>query len=120
MDCGGCCFRESLKGLKKKGLTLATVTNTPRNLSFPTVQKFGLPKYFKTMVFRYDVKKIKPAPDMLLLALKRLNLKASQVIYIGDKHTDKIAARAAGIYFIGLKNAGNKRIEKLNQIVKKG
>lgn len=39
----------------------------------------------------------KPAPDMLLEAVKRSNLAKAQVLYVGDMSVDVQTAQAAGI-----------------------
>ena len=41
----------------------------------------------------------KPAPDHILFAMKQLDLKASEVIYVGDMDVDYEAAKGAGVDF---------------------
>lgn len=43
------------------------------------------------------VKETKPSPEGLMLALEKLNLTASEVLYIGDTKHDILAARRAQI-----------------------
>jgi len=109
--------KKTLVALRKKGFKLATVTNTQKILSTHTLRRMGLLKYFDVSIFREDVKRIKPKPDMLLLAVKKLRVKKNEVIFIGDMRSDRAAAKAAGIYFIGRGTTGNKRIEKLPEIL---
>ncbi len=54
-------------------------------------------KYFPVRVTREDVTHYKPHPEPLLLAAKRLRLKPSECVYIGDSHTDVDAGRSAGM-----------------------
>ena len=39
----------------------------------------------------------KPAPDMLLLACKKLGVSPAEAVMVGDSENDALAARAAGI-----------------------
>ena len=54
-------------------------------------------KYFPVRVTREDVTHHKPHPEPLLLASKRLRLKPSECVYIGDSHTDIEAGQSAGM-----------------------
>ena len=54
-------------------------------------------KYFSVCITVEDVTHHKPHPEALLLAAKRLKLKPSECVYIGDSHTDIEAGEAAGI-----------------------
>ena len=38
----------------------------------------------------------KPRPDLLLAACEHLSLEPTQLLYVGDSHTDVLAAEAAG------------------------
>ena len=44
----------------------------------------------------------KPAPDPLLLALERLGASAAEAVYVGDSPFDMTAARAGGLFAIGV------------------
>ncbi len=44
----------------------------------------------------------KPAPDTLLVALERLGADAADAVYVGDSPFDMAAAKAAGMYAIGV------------------
>jgi len=44
----------------------------------------------------------KPDPEPILIALKKLGVKASEAIYVGDSKTDIIAAKRAGVKSVGL------------------
>lgn len=54
-------------------------------------------KYFEVRVTVEDVTHHKPHPEPLLLAAKRLRLKPSECVYVGDAHTDIEAGKAAGM-----------------------
>lgn len=57
-------------------------------------------KYFKTAVHFSHYKNSKPHPEPLLIAAKRLKVKPSEAVYIGDALTDIQAAKAAGMKVI--------------------
>ena len=56
--------------------------------------------YFDVVVTYEDTTKHKPEPEPLLLAAKRLKVKPSEAVYIGDGMSDMIAARAAKMKYI--------------------
>jgi HAD superfamily hydrolase (TIGR01549 family) len=57
-------------------------------------------KYFGAAVGYEDVERLKPHPDPLLLAAKRLGIEPANAVYVGDAATDMEAANAAGMYAI--------------------
>lgn len=54
-------------------------------------------QYFSAIVSCEDSQNHKPHPEPLLLAAKRLKLRPSECVYIGDSHTDIEAGKAAGM-----------------------
>ncbi len=44
----------------------------------------------------------KPAPDLLLIALERLGASPEQAVYVGDSPFDMTAAKAGGLFAIGV------------------
>jgi len=54
-------------------------------------------KYFQTAVDLSQYKNTKPHPESLLVAVKKLKIKPSEAIYIGDALTDIQAAKKAGM-----------------------
>lgn len=57
-------------------------------------------KNFKTVVHFGHYKNPKPHPEPLLVACKKLKVKPSEAIYIGDAHSDIQSAKAAGMKVI--------------------
>ena len=66
-----------------------------------------------------DVKRGKPAPDMIVKACKMLKVKPQHAILIGDTRNDIIAGKRAGCIVVGYKIKGDYRIEGLNDITKR-
>ena len=60
----------------------------------------GLKQYFTVVVSYEDYTHPKPHPEPLLLALKKLKMKAGEAVYIGDSETDIQAAKAANTKII--------------------
>ena len=86
--------RELLESLKAANIKTALVTNNS-GLSMKTVltkHRIG----FDLELSRDDAA-MKPAPDMLLLALEKLEVSPSHAIMVGDTSPDVGSARAAGI-----------------------
>ena len=85
--------------LKKHKIPLALVSNgLGKGYGEDIVQKFGLNEFFPVTIFREDIRKSKPNPEPLLLALKRMKIEPSEkdvIWYIGDRHKDVAAAQAA-------------------------
>ena len=81
----------------------------------------GIEKFFDVLMTAEKYSKPKPNPEPLLLALKKLNLKPDQVVYIGDTQIDADAAKAAGITFIhyGKKNVNgyDHHIDYFNELL---
>ena len=85
--------------LKKNKIPMALVSNgLGKGYGKDIVEKFGLSEYFPITIFREDIKKSKPHPEPLLLALRELKIEPSKddvIWYIGDRHKDITAAQNA-------------------------
>jgi len=94
---------ETLAWLRTRGRT-ALATN--RGSTIPhLVEHFALSAYFDVVVGLHDVARPKPAPDMLLHCLARLDVAPERALYVGDSPTDHQAALAAGIPFVAVGDA---------------
>ena len=65
------------------------------------VEKFAL--RFDLLLSREDAP-LKPAPDLLFLALEKLGLNPQATVFVGDGHYDRSASAAAGIRYIHLEH----------------
>ncbi|HKJ05343.1 MAG TPA: HAD family hydrolase [Geopsychrobacteraceae bacterium] len=79
---------------------LAVATNRGRSIQ-PILEHFELKHFFSVIINRCDVTRPKPDPDMLLLAARRLKLPPKDCLFIGDSELDQLAAKSAGITFVG-------------------
>ncbi|MGH7805143.1 MAG: HAD family hydrolase [Candidatus Binatia bacterium] len=91
---------DALRTLRRAGLSLAIVTSSLGALSF--LDRWAIRELFVTIVQRGDVEKIKPDPEPLVLALRRLERAASAALHVGDSPLDAIAGVAAGTPTIGV------------------
>jgi HAD superfamily hydrolase (TIGR01509 family) len=85
---------EALERLRSLGLALAVVGNWDFSLH-ERLTEIELAEYFVTVVHAAR----KPAPDGILLALRRLGISPARTLHIGDEAADEQAAHAAGVAF---------------------
>jgi len=94
---------------------LAVATN--RGHSIHTIlDHFAFENYFSAVVSRCEVENPKPAPDMLLLAAKQLNVESEKAVFIGDSILDKMAANSARIPFISYGGSITSKISISNHL----
>ena len=92
--------RQMLQTLKQEGHKLAVATNGYRDSTIKALKHLEILEFFDAIVCFDDVKKGKPAPDMLLLLKSDFNIDNSQILFIGDSMRDKLAAKSANIEFL--------------------
>ncbi len=85
--------------LHERGLKTGLVTNNHRHAMTHIVEKLGL--WFDLLLSREDGI-AKPAPDLLILALKRLGLEPGDAVFVGDGRYDRAAAAAAEVSYLHL------------------
>jgi len=76
--------RELILKLKSTGKQIAVVSSSSHNWVDKWLDRLGLTSQMTEIVCRGDAPKIKPAPDLYLEAVKRLNLDASECLVIED------------------------------------
>lgn len=106
-----------LKKLKKEKIKLGLITNSTRIITITILNHFDLKKYFDVIVTMDDVKRRKPAPDMVLKACKILKVKPQNTILTGDTKNDMLAGKKAGCITVGYKMKGDLKINKLNRVL---
>jgi HAD superfamily hydrolase (TIGR01509 family) len=89
-------FVDMLYALKvKKGFKVALITNSAREVGEKILQRFGMEMSFDLILGGDEVKNKKPSPEIYNLALKKLNLKPTDVIVFEDTVTGSKASVAA-------------------------
>ncbi len=84
---------------------LALFTGRTRRELRHTLEHFGVTKLFKRVVTMDDVENLKPHPEGLLRLLNGTDPKAA--VYLGDNLDDALAAKRAGIPFLGVLRHGS-------------
>ena len=87
-----------LRRLASENISMALVTNSGRRPVDSVLHKFGFQDYLSVVVTRDEMKKMKPMPDGILLALERMGLQSRDVLYVGDSVIDVEAARSAKMW----------------------
>lgn len=75
----------------------AVITNKLHHLAEQLLDRLELTPYFDYIIGAEIGQRKKPSPDMLNLALQKLDAEPGRAIMFGDHHVDLRAARAAGI-----------------------
>jgi len=102
-----------LERLRGQGRTLGLVTAKRRATVELAFERLPLAHYFDVVVGAEDTERHKPFPDPLLLALERLDARAEDAAYVGDAPFDIAAARAAGVFAVGVTWGGMHTRERL-------
>lgn len=109
---------ETLLTLKARGLRLSVVTNTMTPLAEQILAAARLREYFDFVACADQVPRAKPAPDIVVHALRNLGgVAAARAVMVGDSPYDREAARAAGVHFVGFKQEGDHRVESLLELI---
>lgn len=83
-------------------IPLGIASNSPRGLVREALRTAGFDGAFGAVVGHEDVRDPKPAPDPYLLCCKLLGADPSCSVALEDSPTGVAAARAAGLYVIGV------------------
>lgn len=96
-------MNDILKSLSKKYF-LATLINEGSQWANYKLDISGFRKFFKENFISGDLKVAKPNPEIYILALKKLNIKPEECIFIDDKKKNCEAAQKLGIKSIIFEN----------------
>jgi pyrophosphatase PpaX len=99
--------------LKDEGRRLGIVTAKRRVTVELAFAQVPLAHLFETVVGGDETERHKPDPEPLLLALERLGVAAGDAAYVGDAPFDIKAAKAAGIFSVGVTWGGIHARERL-------
>ena len=104
--------KETLMALKEKGLRMAIVTSRDTTSLRLIADRRDMTPFFETYVTGADGFPPKPAPDMVLALLKRMNLKEDEVLVVGDTTFDIDMGNSAGCKTVAV-TYGNHSQERL-------
>jgi HAD superfamily hydrolase (TIGR01509 family) len=88
-----------------EGWATAVVTNAPRDNAARMLRAIGLEGRFGTVVLSEDCARGKPHPDPYLEAMRRTGVDTSGALVFEDSPAGIAAARAAGLFTIGLRSS---------------
>lgn len=89
--------KETLAALYAGGVTLGVVSNHRASIRM-VLDEFGLTKYFTAIIISDEVKKRKPDPGIIHLALREMGAIGMNAQYTGDHPFDILCAHQAGIH----------------------
>lgn len=92
---------DAIKKLFNDNYELAIVTSKPKWLAIRGLEVLGLKDYFSFVVGSDEVKKHKPDPEAMLLAMQMTKTKGDSLA-IGDNVSDIEAAKRAFVYSVGV------------------
>jgi pyrophosphatase PpaX len=93
---------ETIETLKNKGYKLAIVTTKREDVAFKGLRLMKLDSYFDVMIAYDHVKKVKPDPEPIFLALEKLDSKPEEALMVGDNFHDVLAGKNAGTKTAGV------------------
>jgi len=91
-----------LTTLKAQGCRLGLVTAKRRSTVDLAFARLPLAGLFEAIVGGDETERHKPDPEPLLLGLARLGAEPGDAAYVGDSPFDMTAARAAGMFAVGV------------------
>jgi len=88
---------ELLGKIKGSGRRLALFTGVEKNMMEYTLNPFKLVDFFEVRITADDIRKSKPDPEGINLALSRINADPKESMYVGDSPSDIISGKRAGV-----------------------
>lgn len=88
---------DMLQEVRTRGYKMGIATSRLRLTLEQGLDKYDLKKYFDTIVAVEDAENGKPAPDIILVTLDKLDAKPKNAIMVGDSRLDILCARNAGV-----------------------
>ena len=88
---------ETLDELKKRQIKMAVVTNKHASAAKKILELTGMTSYFDVVMGDGENIPLKPAADLLLTALKRMNGDVAETLMVGDNWTDLESAANGNI-----------------------
>lgn len=87
--------------LKEKNIPISICTGRTWSTTEIILDHLGLMERFVTVIAYDHVSKPKPAPEGLILAMKKMDLSPEDTMFVGDSNFDIVAGRAAGVHSVG-------------------
>lgn len=98
-----------LRILKEKKKMVGVITRNHRKVTLNVLKKCELLPYVDVILARDDVSKVKPHPDHVLQAIKKLGSVPEKTVVLGDHHYEIEAGNKVGCFTVGfLSGSGNR------------
>jgi len=81
---------------KKMKVALITMRHVPKEKIIHELEKFGLAKYFQSVITAIDTCLPKPSPEALIKCAEQLGVKIDECAVVGDSVADIRAGKTAG------------------------
>lgn len=95
---------EWVRKFRKKGYQTYILSNYSRRGFEMTRQELPFVEDMDGVLFSYEVKLVKPEPEIYQTLLEKFQLKPEECVFLDDNEKNIIAAREAGIHAIHFKN----------------
>lgn len=99
--------REIIERLQKQGFTLALLSNHGKEWAEYCERKYSYHKFFRHVVYSFQVGLTKPNKEIFLLVLKKLQVKPQECLFIDDYINNITIAQDMGFNTIQFKSAGD-------------
>lgn len=107
--------KKTLSSLRGKGMKIAVCSSNPRITVERLLKRFRLIRLVDVYVSMDEVRRGKPAPDILLLAARRMELQPSSILVVGDSVYDVAAGKSAGMRTAGVASGASSSDELEDQ-----
>jgi HAD superfamily hydrolase (TIGR01509 family) len=91
-----------LSQLREANVGCALATSAGRKRTFESLDHLGIKQHFSVVIAGDDVQNPKPAPDIFLLAVRRLGVEPGESVVVEDSVAGVQAAVSGGIKCVGL------------------
>lgn len=102
---------ELLHAAREKGIRLAVASSSTRDWVHGYLRTLGIFELFDVIHTAEDVQRVKPNPELYLLALESLGIAASEAVVFEDSPNGLKAAKAAGIRCVIVPNEVTRNLE---------
>lgn len=106
-----------VKGLKNAGVNLAVASSSPLSEIKKSLSEIGIYQDFTVIASGEEVEHSKPAPDVYLLAAKRLGVSPINCVALEDSPNGSIAVKKAEMVGIGFANPNYPILDLCSDVV---
>ncbi len=91
-----------IKELKARRMHLAVYSNKPHEMAISVVEEIFGKGTFDIIIGQREGHEVKPSAEGVFEAMEKFNVKAKDVLYVGDTNTDVKTGKNAGVFTIGV------------------